>query len=123
MCSAMLSAGNALEAVLKRIAEKENEARRLTAAIDAVHRPTPNRVHLARIDGLLANHIDRFGELMRGDVVRARQALQRILAERIRFTPLVLPSGQRTYQLEATLSLGGLLRAEDCSKGNVPNGS
>jgi site-specific DNA recombinase len=111
------------ESLVRRIAEKEAEARSLVAAINAAGRPaTTRQTDLALADRLLVEHLDRFGEVMRGDVVRARQALQQLLVERIRFTPINIPSVQRTYRLEATLSLGGMLDLDDSRRGHVPDG-
>lgn len=114
--------GEAPESIVRRIADKEEEARSLVAAINAAMQPATTRVDLARIDRLLTDQLDRFGEVMRGDVVRARRALQRLLVERVRFTPLVLPNGQRTYELAATLSLGGMLDLDGSRRGHVPDG-
>jgi hypothetical protein len=111
------------ESLVRRIAEKEEEARRLVTAIDAAGRPaTTKQTDLARVDRLLVDQLDRFGEVMRGDVVRARRALQQLLVERIRFTPIHILNVQRTYRLEATLSLGGMLGADTRSRGHVPDG-
>lgn len=108
--------------LVRRIADKEAEARSLDTAIDAAVRPATKRTDLARVDRLLADHLDRFGEVMRGDVVRARRALQQLLVERIRFTPINIPNVQRTYRLEATLSLAGMLDLDGRSRGHVPDG-
>ncbi|HEY2387645.1 MAG TPA: hypothetical protein VGK30_11835 [Candidatus Binatia bacterium] len=91
-------------------------------ALDAAVRPTTKPTDLARVDQLLADQLDRFSEMMRGDVVRARRALQQLLVERIRFTPINIPNVQRTYRLEATLSLGGMLDLDGRSRGHVPDG-
>jgi hypothetical protein len=61
---------------------------------------------------VLAEHLGRFGELLRGDVIKARQALQKLLVDRVRFTPITLPDGQRTYRLEAELTLRRILTSE-----------
>lgn len=114
--------GSAPGALVERIAGKEDEGRRLAAAIDAVGRPAPKHADLARINRLLTDHMNRFSDVMRSDVVRARRALQQLLTKHVLFTPTTLPDGRRTYRLEATLSLGGLLRGDDCSKGASPTG-
>ena len=114
--------GDGLQSLVKRIAAKEDEARTLAASLDAVARPATKRADLARVDRLLAERLERFGEVMRGDVVRARRALQHLLVERVRFTPINIPNVQRTYRLEATFSLGGMLALDGRSRGHVPDG-
>jgi hypothetical protein len=109
--------------LVRRIGEKKAEAHTLEAAINAAVRPARrNRLTLPRVDRLLVDALDRFGGVMRGDVVRARRALQQLLVERIRFTPIRIPSVQPTYGLEATLSLGGMLVLDAQRRGNVPDG-
>ena len=42
--------------------------------------------------------------------------------DQIRFTPITLPDGQRTYRLEAEVTLGRILTAEVNNKVHVPDG-
>jgi hypothetical protein len=60
--------------------------------------------------------------MLRGDIIKARQALQKLLVDRVRFTPITLPDGQRTYRLEAELTLGRILTAQVNNKVHVPDG-
>lgn len=55
-----------------------------------------------RMRRVLEDGLSRIGDVMRSDVAASRQALAKL----IRFTPLELPSGDRTYRFEGNLALG-----------------
>ncbi len=52
----------------------------------------------------------------------ARRALVGLLADKIRFTPTELPSGERTYRFAANLSMGRLLGSVTQNSVDVPDG-
>ena len=73
-----------------------------TLEITAIERsPRTAAFDSHELDRVLAEHLGRFGEMLRGDVVQARQALQKLLVDRIRFTSITLPDGQQTYRVDA----------------------
>ncbi len=118
-----IETGRGSQAVLDRLTEKEQAAGALTTAIarlEAAPRLSPPDIR--RIDRLLAEQLDHLGDTMRGDLVRARQALRTLLVDRVRFTPSTLDDGQRTYRLEAEITLGRVLTAGGCNKVHVPDG-
>ena len=52
----------------------------------------------------------------------ARQALNQLFVGKVRFTPVDLGAGTRTYRFEANLSLGRLGAAVAQNDGDVPDG-
>ncbi|MCC6766163.1 MAG: recombinase family protein [Deltaproteobacteria bacterium] len=119
-----LESGRAPQLLIDRLAEKEQLAEKLTAEITERERSRPARdpLDLPHLDRLLRDQLGRLGGVLRGDLVKARQALQKLLVDRVRFTPISLPDGQRTYRLEAELTLGRVLAAEVNNKVSVPDG-
>ena len=119
-----LESGRAPQVLVDRLAEKEGLADKLTAEIMELERSRPARgpLDIGRLDRLLSDQLGRLGDALRGDLVKARQALQKLLVDRVRFTPISLPDGQRTYRLEAELTLGRILATEVNNKVSVPDG-
>jgi DNA invertase Pin-like site-specific DNA recombinase len=118
-----LESGRAPDVLVERLAEKEEIANTLAAEVTAIERsPSAKAFDPHQLDRVLAEHLGRFGEMLRGDVIKARQALQKLLVDRVRFTPITLPDGQRTDRLEAELTLGRILTAEVNHKVHVPDG-
>ncbi len=118
-----IESGGAPETLLDRLREKTERVKSLTAemrAIQSATRISPR--NLRQIDRLLEESLKRTGDLLLGDVVRARQALTKLLAGRVQFTPTALADGRGTYRLEAELTLGKMLSPEASSKVHVPDG-
>ena len=70
---------------------------------------------------VLEDHLSHLSDTLRKDLVSARQALSTLLVGRVKFTPVELANGSRTYELEAELTLGKVISAvaQTC---NVPDG-
>jgi len=75
-----------------------------------------------RIRRVLDDGLSRLGEVLQSDPAATRQALTRLLAEKVRFTPTALPAGARTYQFEANLALGRILATTRQNDEDVPTG-
>ena len=118
-----LESGKAPDSLIDRLTEKEQLAKSLMSEIKVIETaPSVSSFDLGRLDRALEHYLGRFGEVLRGDVIKARLALQKLLVDRVRFTPIALPDGARTYRLEAELTLGRILTAEVNNKVNVPDG-
>lgn len=118
-----LEGGETPASILQRLAEKEQVAENVAGEIKAIETaPSASTLDLGQLERALENSLGRFGEVLRGDVVHARQALQKLLVDRVRFTPITLPDGQRTYRLEAELTLGRAFTTEVNNKVHVPDG-
>ena len=87
-----------------RVAEIEGELARLAAA------PALGNLDLDRIERDIAGQLSRFGELLKGNVPRARQALKKLLVDRLVFTPTEVNGGRPTYAFRGELSYGAILR-------------
>ncbi len=57
----------------------------------------------------MAGQLSRFGDLLRGNVPRARQALKKLLVDRVEFAPVDAGGGRRTYAFTGELAYGALL--------------
>ena len=119
-----LETGKAPASVLDRLTEKEKVAAALDSEIRSLKATTRvSTLDLRRIDRLLEDQLSRFSEVIREDHVRGRQALAKLLVRRIQFTPTELPRGERTYTLEAEVTLGKIAASTAaCSKVYVPDG-
>src|SRR5439155_11015238 len=85
------------------------EAARLEAEMRALRSaPAVSKIALRRIWRMLDDHLSQFGDMLRGDLVAARHALSKLLVGRVRFTPVQLDNRNRTYELEAELTVGKL---------------
>jgi hypothetical protein len=58
------------------------------------------------IEGELA----RFADLITGNTLRARQALKKLLVDRVEFTPIKTGNGKETYAFKGDLSYGAIVR-------------
>lgn len=87
----------------------------MKAEIRAIENATRlSELDLHRVDRVLEGYLGRIGEVLRGDALRARQALRKLLVDRISFVP-VEAAGHRTYRLEANVTFGRILAEEPCS--------
>jgi len=58
----------------------------------------------------VAGELARFSDLLKGNVPRARQALKKLLVDRVTFMPVQAEKGKQTYAFTGELSYGALLR-------------
>ena len=87
-----------------RIQEIETEVARLETA------PNLTVLDLKRLEREVEAELARFADLLRGNVPRARQALKKLLVDRVTFTPIRTKNGRQTYAFTGELSYGALLR-------------
>lgn len=71
---------------------------------------------------VLADGLNHLGGVFAADQTAARRAITQLLPERIRFTPIALPTGERTYQFEAKLALGQIASFVRQNGVSVPDG-
>ena len=87
--------GKAPASVLDRLNEKEKAAARVESEIRSLKTATRvSPINLRRIDRVLEDCLGRFSETLRGDLVRGRQALSKLLVGRVQFTPTEFPEGE-----------------------------
>jgi len=98
-----------------RVAEIEKELTRLEAV------PALARVDLTKFEREIEEQLGRFEELLKGNVPRARQALKKLLAKEVTFTPIQLENGKRSFEFRGELSYGAILR-EVVSMHKIPLG-
>jgi DNA invertase Pin-like site-specific DNA recombinase len=98
-----------------RIKEIDAELARLAAA------PALGDLDLMRIERDVAAQLERFADVLKGNVPRARQALKKLLVDRVRFNPIELGNGKRTYAFEGELAYGAVVR-EAVYMGSAPLG-
>ncbi len=98
-----------IEKAEARVTEIEAELARLQAG------PALVELDLKRIERDVAGHLERFGDLLRGNVLLAKQALKKLLVSPVTLTPTTLDTGRRTYAFRADLSYGAVLREVICS--------
>ncbi len=65
---------------------------------------------MKRIDRDVSEELARVGDLIRGDVPQARQALKQILVDRVEFKPVDFGNGQRTYEFRGESAYGAALQ-------------
>lgn len=87
-----------------RIKEIDTEVARLETA------PSLTAMDLKRLEREVESDLTRFADLLRGNVPRARQALKKLLVDRVTFTPIRAENGRQTYAFAGELSYGALLR-------------
>lgn len=86
-----------------RVKEIDAELARLEAA------PGMADLDLKGLEGEVAGRLARFSDLLKGNVPRARQALKKLLVDRMEGTPTEA-GGQRVYRFTGALSYGAVLR-------------
>jgi DNA invertase Pin-like site-specific DNA recombinase len=97
-----------------RVAEIEMERTRLTAG------PALDALDVTRIERDVTAQLARFGRLLAGDVPRARQALKKLLVDRVAFRPVDAGGGRQTYEFTGEFSYGAILREVVCSCESLP---
>jgi len=68
----------------------------------------PKELDLRRLRKHLEERANKFRELLAADVPQARQALRKLLAEPLQFTPVVV-DGKKAYTFEGKTRVGTLL--------------
>lgn len=104
-----------IERAERRLKEIDAELARLAAA------PVLAHLDVSEFEEAIAAQLSRFGDLMRGNIPRARQALKKLLVDRVVFTPAVLENGDRTFAFKGDLTYGAVLR-EAIYPSGVPSG-
>ncbi|MBI4516730.1 MAG: recombinase family protein [Deltaproteobacteria bacterium] len=115
--------GNAPAALLERLRERERE--RAAVEVDLARLSSLTAVpelDLRRIERLVTKFVEPLGEMLRSDLVAARAALRKLIANRVVFTPTATENGDRTYLVEAKLTLERVIPAPAVNSGSVPDG-
>ena len=108
--------------LLDRLRQREKEHAALTRQLtSAKSLRTISQLERHRIRRRLEDGFSRLGEVLSSERQLARQALDRLIVDRVRFTPVQL-EGERTYRFEAKLSLGRICAAVAQNDGDVPDG-
>jgi len=93
-----------IKAARARSAEIDAEVARLAVS------PSLGVLELKHLEEEVAGELARFADLLKGNVPRARQALKKLLLDRVEFTPVIGENGNGTYAFKGELSYGALLR-------------
>jgi hypothetical protein len=70
--------------------------------------PAVADLDLRRLEAEVAGQVSRFTDLLKGNPSRARQALKKLLTDRVTFTPTEA-EGKRVYAFKGVLSYGAML--------------
>jgi hypothetical protein len=117
--------GPQLNVLVERLTQKEERIVQLEAEIRTLQGHLRSRALDAdQVAKLLEGSFIKLGDTLRSDLGQAREALRSMLTEKIRFTPLRLPTGERTYRLAFELGVGSLIAdpAQRCRRVYVPDG-
>ena len=114
--------GEAPRTLLDRLRQREKEHAALTRQLtSAKSLRTISQLERHRIRRRLEDGFSRLGEVLSSERQLARQALDKLIVDRVRFTPVQI-EGERTYRFEAKLSLGRICAAVTQNDGDVPDG-
>jgi len=109
--------------LLERLREREKEravlARQLAFAKTL---RTTSQLERHRLRRRLEEGFSQLGDVLSSEPTLARQALNQLFVGKVRFTPVDVGAGARTYRFEANLSLGRLGAAVAQNDGDVPDG-
>jgi hypothetical protein len=97
--------GGAPATLIERLRQREREQTELRRKLTAQGPKHTSELTDRRIRRLLEDGLSRLGEVLTLDTAAARRALVGLLADEVRFTPIELSSGERTYRFDANLSL------------------
>jgi site-specific DNA recombinase len=116
-----VESGQAPVSLLDRLREREHERGKIEREIQSCRAVQVSEANVRNVRHVLEDHLSNLSDTLRKDLVSARQALSKLLVGRVKFTPMELGDGRRTYELEAELTLGKVLSAvaQTC---NVPDG-
>jgi hypothetical protein len=115
--------GRAPPSLLARLQEREKEQanlQRQLASVKTLH--TTSQLDRQRARRVLQEGLSRLGDVLSSEPILARQALAEMLADKVRFTPVDLGGGTRTYRFEANLSLGRIGGGVAQNDVDVPDG-
>ncbi len=114
--------GGGPKAVVQEIEKAEARVMEIDAEIGRFQAgPALRDLNLQRIEKDVTGQLQRFADLLKGNVPRARQLLKKLLVDRMAFTPADDRNGKRTYAFTGELSYGAVLR-EVISLGNISPG-
>jgi len=71
--------------------------------------PKLDKKLLDHFERQIAGELGRFADVLKGNIPRARQALKKLLVERVAFTPVDAGNGKQTYEFNGKLSYGAPL--------------
>jgi len=114
--------GDAPATLIERLRQREREQTELRGKLMAQGPKHASDLTARRVRRLLEDGLSRLGEVLASDTAAARRALVGLLADKVRFTPTELPSGERTYRFDANLSLGRLFGSVAQNSVGVPDG-
>ena len=117
-----IEGGHSPDLLVERLRDKERERARIQIEIKNLSSAAQvSKIDLGRVWAVLEDHLKNLSNTLRADPVGARQALSMLLVGKVRFTPMELEGGKRTYELEAEFTLGKVLSfaAQTCT---VPDG-
>ena len=115
--------GGAPPSLLARLQEREKDRASLERQLASVKLlRTTSQLDRHRTRPVLQEGLSRLGDVLASEPALARQALAQILADKVRFTPVDLGGGTRTYRFGANLSLGRLGAAVAQNDVGVPDG-
>jgi chromosome segregation ATPase len=119
----VIEAGNAPASVVERVRDRERERASLqTQLAETKERRAFSELDARRMRRVLEDGLSRIGDVLRSDVATSRQALAKLFADKVRFTPVQLASGDRTYSFEGNLTLGQIASLTPQNGVNVPDG-
>ncbi len=102
--------GRGPAALVQEIAKGEVRLKEIEAELASVASvPALGRLDLKRIERDVTQELERFDDLLHGNVPTARQALKRILADRVEFIPEETDDGRRTYCFRGELVYNGII--------------
>ena len=87
-----------------RVQEIEAELARRQAA------PVLGTLDLTTLEQDVGEQLGRFAALLRGNIPRARQALKKLLVDRVDFSPVDSGTGRKTYRFRGELNYGAVLQ-------------
>jgi len=108
---AAIGDGKGPAALVQEIARAEARVKEIEAEVARVQAtPALTKVNWRRLEGAVAAQLDRFQDLLRGNPPRARQALKKLLVDKVEFTPVESSGGHRTYAFRGELAYGAVLQ-------------
>jgi site-specific DNA recombinase len=118
-----LECGGPPASLVERLRDRETERATLEAEIERLSSlMRVPELDVRRVDRVIAKFVEPLGEMLGKDLVAARTALRKLLAERVRFTPTATESGERTYLVQANLTLERIVPAPALHTVSVPDG-
>jgi hypothetical protein len=107
---AAIGDGKGPKTLVAEIAKAEARSDEITAELARLDAgPALARLDLQRMEREIAGQLARFADLLKGNVLRARQALKKLLVDRAEFTPVPDAQGGQTYAFRAELAYGAVL--------------